>query len=480
MLRRNRPRNLDDLCVEVAIVRPGPIVGGAVNPYVRRREDQRRAVAAGKQYKPPLPHPLLKEALTETLGVILFQDQVLQVCEALAGFTPGQGEDLRRAMSRRRSRELMGAFWETFRDGAVKRGVPESVAESVFKQVVGFSAFGFPKSHAAAFGLLAYQSAWLRHYYPVEFYVGLFNNQPMGFYSIDVLCRDADRHGVKVMLPHLNKSDVYCSVEDESIRVGLGFTRGWGWDVAEEVVVERERNGPFRSVGDLVRRSPPTLSRTAVENLIWVGGLDFLGLNRRDLIWQAGLFLPPKTEDRAGLPRGQYELALTHPYDNVRFANLGSEDLLLAEYDVLGFSTGGHPLTLLRDNLPRHIARSTDLPSTQHDSVVFVAGLVVAIQRPETAKGVVFILMEDETGMTNVIVPPPVFEKCRIAIRGEPFLKIKGKVAQDDGTVNLIALEVSALEVKPQVRNVPITTGKNPRSFLKKLRGSAPPSRQFH
>src|SRR6266571_3020283 len=162
MIRRTRPTNLEDLAVEVAIVRPGPIVGGAVNPYVRRREDQRRARAAGRPYEPPLEHPLLKEALAETLGVILYQDQVLQVCQALAGFTAGQAEALRRAMSRRRSRELMAGFWEEFRDGAAARGVPEQTAERVFTQVIAFSEFGFPKSHAAAFGLLAYQSAWLR------------------------------------------------------------------------------------------------------------------------------------------------------------------------------------------------------------------------------------------------------------------------------------------------------------------------------
>src|SRR5881275_1825311 len=166
MLRRTRPRNLEDLAVEVAIVRPGPIVGGAVNPYVRRREDERRARARGRRYEPPVDHPLLKDALAETLGVILYQDQVLQVCQALAGFTPGQAEALRRAMSRRRSRELMAGFWNEFRDGAAARGVPEHVAERVFTQVIAFSEFGFPKSHAAAFGLLAYQSAWLRHYHP--------------------------------------------------------------------------------------------------------------------------------------------------------------------------------------------------------------------------------------------------------------------------------------------------------------------------
>src|SRR6184192_1588027 len=289
MLRRTRPRNLEDLAVEVAIVRPGPIVGGAVNPYVRRREDERRARARGRRYEPPVDHPLLKDALAETLGVILYQDQVLQVCQALAGFTPGQAEALRRAMSRRRSRELMAGFWDEFREGAAARGVPEPVAERVFTQVIAFSEFGFPKSHAAAFGLLAYQSAWLRHHHPPEHYCSLFNNQPMGFYSLDALGRDAKRNGIEIRLPDVNVSDVWCTVEGRGrgrwkageggqeaggVRVGLGFIRDWSEDTATAVVTERTRRGPFRSVGDMVRRAPPKLKRTAIEHLVWVGGCD--------------------------------------------------------------------------------------------------------------------------------------------------------------------------------------------------------------
>src|SRR6266849_1919684 len=278
MIRRSRPRNLEDLAVEVAIVRPGPIVGGAVNPYVRRREDQRRAHAAGRAYQPPLEHPLLKDALAETLGVILYQDQVLQVCQALAGFTAGQAEALRRAMSRRRSRELMAGFWEEFRTGAAARGVTERVAEKVFTQVIAFSEFGFPKSHAAAFGLLAYQSAWLRHYHPAEYYCALFNNQPMGFYSLDALGRDAKRNAVAIRLPDVNASDVWCTIEkgagsgeqgavhSDAVRVGLGFVRDWSEETATAVVIERERRGPYVSIGDFVRRAPPKLKRTAIEH----------------------------------------------------------------------------------------------------------------------------------------------------------------------------------------------------------------------
>jgi len=273
MIRRSRPRNLEDLAVEVAIVRPGPIVGGAVNPYVRRREEQRRAHAAGKPYEPPVDHPLLRECLAETLGVILYQDQVLQVCQALAGFSSGQAEALRRAMSRRRSRDLMAGFWEEFRAGALARDVPEATAEKVFGQVIAFSEFGFPKSHAAAFGLLAYQSAWLRHYHPVEYYVALFNNQPMGFYSIDALGRDAMRNGIEMRLPDVNVSDVWCTVETSqgnvpqahgpgSVRIGLGFLRHWSEESATATVEEREKNGAFQSVGDFIRRAPPKLKRS--------------------------------------------------------------------------------------------------------------------------------------------------------------------------------------------------------------------------
>jgi len=467
MIRRTRPRNLEDLAVEVAIVRPGPIVGGAVNPYVRRREEQRRARAAGRAYEPPVDHPLLREALDETLGVILYQDQVLQVCQALAGFTAGQAEALRRAMSRRRSRELMGTFWDDFRSGALARGVSERTAEKVFAQVIAFSEFGFPKSHAAAFGLLAYQSAWLRHYHPVEYYVGLFNNQPMGFYSLDALGRDAARHGIGMRLPDVNGSDVWCTVEagaslsplpspnregrrergEGIVRIGLAFIRDWSTATATAVVEERERNGPFRGIGDFVRRAPAALKRTAIEHLVWVGGCDRFGLTRRELLWQVGLWLPPKaTRGAEGRGRRQLELALDHPHERIAFGGLAANEEMLAEYAVLGFATTGHPFTLLGDALPPDRIRSDQLGAQEHDATVGVAGLVVARQRPETARGVVFVLLEDEGGMVNVIVRPDVFERCRVAVRGEPFLWVQGKLAKDDGSMNVIAEEIRGLQ----------------------------------
>src|SRR5690349_2041393 len=516
MIRRTRPRNLEDLAVEVAIVRPGPIVGGAVNPYVRRREEQRRAREAGRPYEPPVDHPLLKDALAETLGVILYQDQVLQVCQALAGFTAGQAEALRRAMSRRRSRELMEGFGEEFKNGAAARGVPARTAERVFTQVIAFSEFGFPKSHAAAFGLLAYQSAWLRHYHPAEYYCALFNNQPMGFYSLDVLGRDAQHNGVGIKLPDVNESDVWCTTEtngrgergevhseqngrgereevhSDAVRVGLGFIRDWSEETATGVVEERERRGPFRSIGDFVRRAPPKLNRTAIEHLVWVGGCDGFGLTRRELLWQVGLWLPPEGERSGDVARRggrrQLELALDHPYEGLRFGGLEAAERLLAEYEVLGFAASGHPLSLLRGALPPGVVQSDALPRLEHDSPVEVAGLVVARQRPETAKGFVFVLLEDEGGMTNVIVRPDVYDRYRSAVRGEPLLWVRGRLAKDDGTVNVLAEEAKELHCGLRISDCgfedpPAESAiHNPQSamaFLKSMRRVAPESKDW-
>jgi error-prone DNA polymerase len=390
---------------------------------------------------------------------------VLQVCQALAGFTSGQAEALRRAMSRRRSRELMGGFWEEFRTGAAARGVPEATAEKVFTQVIAFSEFGFPKSHAAAFGLLAYQSAWLRHYHPVEYYVGLFNNQPMGFYSLDVLSRDAQRNGVAIQPPDVNGSDVWCTVAAGTVRVGLGFVRHWSEETATATVLEREQRGPYRSVGDFVRRAPPGLKRTAIEALVWVGGCDGFGLTRRELLWQVGLWLPPKAE-RSGDGRGrrQLELALDHPHEHLRFGGLVAHERLLAEYATLGFSAGAHPLSLVREALPPGLTPSNRLSELEGGAKCQVAGLVVARQRPETAKGFVFVLLEDEAGMSNVIVRPDVYERYRATVRGEPFLWVHGTLAKDDGTVNILAEKVEGLQCG---------------AFLKTMRRVAPDSKDW-
>jgi len=446
MLRRTKPRNLEELAIQVAIVRPGPIVGGAVNPYVRRREILRD----NPRYEIPYPHPLLEEALGETLGVIIFQDQVLKVCQALANFTDGQAELLRRAMSRKRSKEALSAQWEHFKNGAKANGVEENTAREIFNQVTAFSEFGFPKSHAAAFGLLAYQSTWLRHYYPVEFYVGLFNNQPMGFYSLDALGRDARRNGIKTLLPDINRSCVKCTAEGTDLRIGLGFIRGWGAEIAENVVSERESEGPYRSLLDFLRRKPTKLKRPAIENLIWVGGFSSLGLTRRELLWQAGLWLGPENNETVANGRKTYaqtELALDNPYATLPFPGLNRHDRMIAEYRMLHFSTDLHPLSLLRNMLPEGTVTSNRLEHLQNGSAVLVSGLVTTRQRPSTAKGYVFLLMEDEHGPINVIVKPETYQRYRAAIRMEPFLTVGGRLQIDGSATNIIAHELRALKV---------------------------------
>ena len=227
MLRRTKPENLADLIVQVAIVRPGPIVGGAVTPFVQRRENP--------DYQPEYDHPRLDPILEETLGVILYQEQVVQVAEAIAGFSAGQADQLRRAMTRKRSAEAMASLRQQFFDGCAAQGdVTPEVAENVFRKISGFAEYGFPKSHAAAFGLLAYQSCWLKHYYPAEFLCSLLNNQPMGFYAPHVLVNDARRSGLRVFRPDINRSDVECSVEGKrSIRIGLRQVKGLDEETAD-------------------------------------------------------------------------------------------------------------------------------------------------------------------------------------------------------------------------------------------------------
>ena len=483
MLRRVQPRNLEDLAVQVAIVRPGPIVGGAVNPYVRRRELLRE----DPNFRVPYDHPLLEEALGETLGVIIFQDQVLQVCQALAGFSDGQAESLRRSMSRKRSKEAMDAHWEAFRDGARERGVDEATAQKVFQQVTAFSEFGFPKSHAAAFGLLAYQSAWLRYYHGTEYYVALFNNQPMGFYSLDALGRDARRHGIGTRLPDVNRSQVKCTPEGSDLRVGLGFVRGWGSDIAERVVEERERHGLFVSLSDFLRRTPTSLKRPAVENLIWVGGFESFGLTRRELLWQAGLWLGPEEDSERSGGRDdhpQTELGLEDPYARIRFPDLDDSERMVAEYHMLRFSTDLHPLSLLRDELPTETVTGDRFLDLANHSTVTVAGIVVARQRPATAHGYVFVLMEDESGPINVIIKPKIYDKCRTTVRMEPFLVVRGRLQKDGLTTNVIAHEVKAVRVREAMQPEalhPALSGspRAPFRYLTALRQSPPGIKNF-
>ena len=332
------------------------------------------------------------------------------------------------------------------------RSAVREIGKALDLPQVAFSEFGFPKSHAAAFGLLAYQSAWLRHYHPIEYYVALFNNQPMGFYSLDAIGRDARRHGVDVLLLDVNASGVECICEGSALRVGLGFVREWGEEASRRVVEERERSGPYRSLVDFLRRTPAALKRPAIENLIWVGGFESLGLSRRELLWQAGLWLGPESDpDRTGGrdDHPQTELALDDPYAGLVFPGLDAPERLVAEYRLLHFAASLHPLSLLRDQLPSDLVGSDRFPDLPQHATVQIAGLVTTRQRPATANGYVFVLLEDEAGPINVIVKPRVYERDRSTLRMEPFVLIRWRLQKDGATMNIVAFEVEPLRMAP-------------------------------
>ncbi|MGI8607549.1 MAG: DNA polymerase III subunit alpha [Gaiellaceae bacterium] len=437
-LLRTRPENLDDLTVQVALVRPGPIQGKAVHPYIERRQRRRE----DPDYEPPYDHPLLAEPLRETLGVVVFQDQVLDVAIALAGFSVGEAEGLRRAMSRKRSEEALLAYRGRFLSGAAAKGVDAETAELVWSKLVGFSAFGFPKSHAAAFGLLAYQSAWLRHHYPGEFLCSLLNAQPMGFYPPASLVRDAQRRGIEVRPPDVNLSDARCLIEGEGVRVGLGYNKGLGEEPARSLVGERGERGPFRGVGDLAQRAP--LDRPGLEALVASGACDAFGWPRRQLLWRLGL-APRSVSAGAGGAARQLALPLEPASEIPDLDEQTPWERMLADYRTTGLSVGVHPLELLRPHLPAEVASSLDLADLAHGSRIAVAGLVVARQRPATANGIVFMLIEDEHEQMNLIVPPPAYERYRAIVRGEPLLLARGRYEHYERNRNVLVDELVSL-----------------------------------
>ncbi|MGH3007025.1 MAG: DNA polymerase III subunit alpha [Gaiellaceae bacterium] len=437
-LLRTRPENLDDLTVQVALVRPGPIQGKAVHPYVERRQRKREDPA----YEPPYDHPSLAEPLKDTLGAIIFQEQVLDVAMALAGFGVGEAEGLRRAMSRKRSRDAIEAYRQRFLEGAAANGVPRETAELVFGKINGFASFGFPKSHAAAFALLAYQSAWLRHHYPAEFLCALLNAQPMGFYPPASLVRDAQRRGVEVLPPDVNVSADRCRIQEAAVRVGLGYVKGLGEEPAKALVAERAGEGAFRNVSDLARRAP--LERPALEALVISGACDSFGWPRRQLLWRLGL-APRSVSAGAGGAERQLALPLAPTSEIPELAEQTPWERMLADYRLTSLSVGVHPLELLRPHLPAEIASSVDLETVPNRSPVAVAGLVVARQRPATANGVVFMLLEDEHGQMNLVVPPPVYDRQRALVRGEPLLLARGRFERFERNRNVVVEELTTL-----------------------------------
>jgi error-prone DNA polymerase len=466
MLPRTHPESLDDLTVQVALVRPGPIQGGAVHPYLERKTHLRD----DPDYEVPYEHPSLEPILGDTLGAIVFQEQVIQVAMTLAGFSAGEAEGLRRAMSRKRSEEAMLAYRERFIDGAVGRGVDVAVAERVFEQVRGFSGFGFPKAHAAAFGLLAYQSTWLRVHYAPEFLCALLNEQPMGFYPPDALVHEAQRRGIEVRGPDVNRSAVECSVEmqvSDAVRIGLGYVSGVRAEEARALVGERERGGPYANLADLVSRA--TVGRDGLERLAWAGACGSLGVTpetamsprasndagepagpgqrasdesngRRGDLWRVGVARAGRAES------GQLALPLPVP-EPPRLRELDSWETIVADYASTGMTLGEHPVALMRPGLDPELVTSEDLGRLPNGSMVQAAGIVVARQRPATARGVVFMLLEDEVGVINLVVLPPAYQRHRLAVRTAPFVRVRGKLERREGVINVVVSSLEALAV---------------------------------
>lgn len=442
-LRRTRPENLDDLTVQVAIVRPGPIQGGAVNPYIERR----RRLREDPGFEIPYLHESLRPVLEETLGTIIFQDQVIEVAMAFAGFSAGEAEGLRRAMSRRRSQAAIEAHHRCFVAGATALwpDVDEALAERVFTMIAGFSGFGFPKAHGAAFGLLAYQSTWLRVHHGPEFLASLVDEQPMGFYPPDALVHEAQRRGITVLPPDVNESGHGTEVTaDGAVRVGLRQVGGVSSDELEELVEARRVGGRFGSLDDLAARAPG--SRGSLEALAWAGACDSLAQGppahrRREVLWRLGARFPTG-------PSGQLSLGLGLP-GAPELEPMSPWELMLADYAATGMTTGSHPLAIVRERLATAGALSSGaLGSVGHGSRARVGGLVVARQRPATARGVCFMLLEDEEGTVNLVVPPPVYERFRLAVRTEPLVLAEGRLERHrhaGGTVNLLVDRLEAL-----------------------------------
>ena len=455
-LPRVLPRNFADIVVEVAIIRPGPLQGNMVNPYINRRQG-REAVT--------YPHPLLEPILKETLGVILFQEQILRVAMAVAGFTAAEADKLRRAMSRARSSLDMERLRAPFVRGSLAHGLDDATAHLIFGQIAAFAEFGFCKSHAAAFALTAYHTAHLKLYYPAEFYVGLFNNQPMGFYSPAVIAGDAKRHGIRMLPVDVNRSEAKAIVErraetgpvdvvDSSktiarhrvcrihdVRLGLVSVKGLGEAEALAIARERER-GPYTSFDDFARRVG--LKEEALRNLALVGAFDGLGEQRRALLWRA------RDAHRASPAFSRPVLAFpttTAP----ALPALNEQERAALDYRITGIPTGPQVMRFYRERLAaRGVRTSAELQEPRHGASVVVAGAMVVKQHPETAKGHVFLSLEDEYGLANIIIRPATYAKYKPVVDLGGAVVVEGTLQHVDGVVSVLArrLDELALFVK--------------------------------
>ncbi|MGD7002781.1 error-prone DNA polymerase [Corynebacterium halotolerans] len=423
-LPRLQPRNFHDLVVEVALIRPGPIQGGSVHPYLRRRSGEEPV-----SYE----HPVLEKSLAKTLGVPLFQEQLMQIAVDAAGFSGAEADNLRRAMGAKRSPAKMAALRSRFFTGlAETNGIEGEVAETLWNKVVAFAAYGFPESHSQSFASLVYFSAWFKHHHPAEFYVGLLRAQPMGFYSPQSLIQDARRHGVEIHPVTVNDSGVEADCEDGGIRLGLNLVQGLGADAATRVA----RRAPFGSIPDLARRAG--LSVPQVEALARAGALDCLGVDRRQALWQAGV---AATEKPGMLPGMSAVEAPALP-------GMSAFELMAADIASTGVTHQVQPMELLRGSLnAAGIVPAGHLLQVEDGSRIRIAGVVTHRQRPQTASGVTFLGLEDETGLINVMVSPGLWQRHRVLVRTSKALVIRGIIQNTTGAASLVADKIEPLAI---------------------------------
>jgi error-prone DNA polymerase len=433
-LPRMKPERFYDLVVEVAIIRPGPIVGKMVHPYLRRRNGEEPVSCL---------HPSLEPILERTLGVPLFQEQLLRIAMTAAGFTGGEAEELRRAMGFKRSEKRMKAIETRLRTGMAERGITGETADTIVRSISSFALYGFPESHAASFALIAYASAFLKAHHPAAFVCALLNNQPMGFYHPFTLLKDAQRHGVRFLPVDVARSGKLCALEQGEVRLGLAYVRGLRAAAASRIEEERER-APFASLQDFVDRTG--LKRDEQRMLAEVGALNAFGLTRRSALWQV---------EKAGRPRGPLfrgEEDQETAADASPVPEMDTAERIASDLAGTGLSVGRHPVSFYRQELEgRSVRRASELPGLADGDFVRVAGAVICRQRPGTAKGFLFLTLEDETGLVNVIVRPDLFHRERATLVGAAFLEIGGVLQGKDG------LSVRAVAVREALAGAPAT-----------------------
>jgi error-prone DNA polymerase len=425
-LPRLKPERFYDLVVEVAIIRPGPIVGKMVHPYLARRAGEEPVVYA---------HPSLEPILERTLGVPLFQEQLLRMAMAVAGFTGGEAEELRRALGFKRSERRMAEVEKKLRAGMAARGIAGEAQEEIVRSITSFALYGFPESHAASFALLAYASAFLKAHHGAAFVCALLNNQPMGFYHPFTLVKDAQRHGVPFRPADVARSAWDCTIEDGRVRVGLRYVAGLRKAAGERLVAQREQCA-FRSLQDLVDRS--SLHHDELTALAEAGALNAFGFTRRSALWQV---------ESAARPRGPLFRETAEVPERSPLPDMTVAERLRADVARTGLTVGPHPIALHRAALAeRGVRRACDLPKSRHGAAVRVAGAVICRQRPGTAKGFVFLTLEDETGLVNIIVNPDLYHRESEAIVMSPVLEIDGAL-QVEGGVAVRARDVRAVHL---------------------------------